>query len=269
MTPRDTDGSPFGSSLRRWRLNRGSSQLSLAHNAGTTSRHVSFLETGRSRPSRDMVTRLAHALELPLRETNDLYLTAGLAAAFPETNISDEDIAPFTDVINQMLQGHEPYPAYAIDRRWNIVRANGAARRFLPEKAEHNVVQLMYGGAWRGLIANWDDIAWVGALRLQQESAQHPDDEELAALAGFAIQQSRHLAVRQVDTTARVLCPAFRIGDGLIRTISVVAQFGGARDVTLDELRIEMFFPSDVASADAFRRLASDQIAGQGVTDAG
>jgi transcriptional regulator with XRE-family HTH domain len=250
---------PFGASLRRWRTARGSSQLALAHSAGTTSRHVSFLETGRSRPSREMVRRLSLALNLPLRETNDLLLAAGLAAEFPEASLDDSELAPFADVIDQMLQMHEPYPAFAIDRRWTIVRANDAAQRFLPDDAERNVVRLMYGGAWRQLMANWHDVAWAGALRVQDEAARHPDDEELRALAAFAADQSRHLAAHESTSSGRVLCPHFRVGDALVRTISVIAQFGGARDVTLDELRVELFFPADADSAQVFEQLHRDR----------
>jgi hypothetical protein len=202
-----------------------------------------------------MVQRLALALSLPLRETNDLLLAAGLAAEYPEASLDDSELAPFVDVIDQMLQIHEPYPAFAIDRRWTIVRANDSAQRFLPEGGERNVVRLMYGGAWRELMANWEDVAWAGALRVQDEAARHPDDDELRTLATFAADRSRHLAAHRTTSSGRVLCPHFRVGDDVVRTISVIAQFGGARDVTLDELRVELFFPADADSARVFARL--------------
>lgn len=243
----------FGAALRRWRLTRGTSQLALAHGARTTSRHVSFLETGRSRPSRDMVARLSEALDLPLRESNELFRVAGLAPGFPETPLAADDLAPFTSVVERMLQGHDPYPAYAIDRHWNIVRANRAATTFLPEAADRNVVRLTYSGAWRGLIANWSDIAWAGARRLQAEVARRPDDPDLAELAALAADACRGLPERSGANVARVLCPHFLIGDSVVRTITVVAQFGAARDVTLDELRIELVYPAD-DEADAFFR---------------
>ncbi len=244
---------PFGTAVRRWRLARGRSQLDLAHAARTTSRHVSFLETGRSRPSRDMVSRLATALELPLREANDLFRAAGLAPAFPETNLAADDLAPFTSVVTRMLQRHDPYPAYAVDRHWNIVMANRAASAFLPADAVRNVVELTYAGPWRELITNWADLAWAGARRLQEESARRPDDDEIARLALLAAEACRGVPETPGNDDARVLCPHFRIGDDIIRTISVVAQFGGARDVTLDELRIELIYPSD-DEADTFFR---------------
>lgn len=246
---------PFGSALRRWRLARGRSQLDLAHVARTTSRHLSFLETGRSRPSREMVTRLAEALDLPLREANDLFHLAGLAPAYPETGLAAEDLAPFTSVVERMLAGHDPYPAYAIDRHWNIVLANRAATAFLPEGAERNVVRLTYAGAWREMIANWDALAWAGVRRLQAECARRPDDEVLSGLAALAADACRGVPAASGTVDARVLCPHFRIGDDLVRTITVVAQFGGARDVTLDELRIELIYPADDEAEAFFRAL--------------
>ena len=150
-----------------------------------------------------------------------------------------------------MLSRHDPYPAYAIDRHWDIVRTNDAASMFLPEDAERNVVRLTYAGPWRALIANWSDIAWVGVRRLQSEAARRPDDEELAALVSLAIGACRGVRERPTLDGARVLCPHFRVGEQLIRTITVVAQFGAARDVTLDELRIELVYPAD-DEADAF-----------------
>jgi len=110
-----------------------------------------------------MVARLAQALDLAPLESNDLFRSAGLAPAFPETPLGADDLAPFTSVVERMLAGHDPYPAYAIDRHWNIARADGAAELFLPDAEERNVVRLTYAGSWRPLIANWSDIAWAGA----------------------------------------------------------------------------------------------------------
>jgi transcriptional regulator with XRE-family HTH domain len=236
---------PFGSALRRWRLARGWSQLELSVASETTSRHVSFLETGRSRPSRDMVERLAQALGLPLRERNLLFHSAGLAQAYPESALESEDLAAFRLVVDRMLESHEPFPAYAVDGHWNIVRANAAADRFLATTSERNVVRLTYAGAWRELIDNWDDIAWVGVCRLQAEAGRFPQDDELAELVELAASAVSDLPRRPADASTRVLCPNVRVGDDLVRTISVVAQFSAPLDVTLDELRIELVYPAD------------------------
>lgn len=258
MTQAPATVTPFGASLRRWRKARGASQLELAHRAGTTSRHVSFLETGRSRPSREMVARLATALELPLRECNDLFRAAGLAPAYSETPLAAAGLVTFSGIVDRMLERHDPYPAYAIDRHWNIVRTNRAAERFLPAGEDRNVVRLTYAGPWRDLIANWTEIARPGLHRLEAESVDHPDDDELGRLVALAADACHDLPEKPglAHESALVMCPHFRVGDDIVRTISVVAHFGAARDVTLDELRIELIHPAD-AQADAFFR-ASD-----------
>lgn len=236
---------PFGTALRHRRLARGWSQLELSASARTTSRHVSFLETGRSRPSRDIVGRLATALELPLRERNVLFRAAGLAPAYLESTLESEDLSAFRSVIDRMLQSHEPFPAYAVDGHWNIVRANTAAELFLTATEERNAIRLTYAGPWRDLIDNWDDIAWVGLTRLQAEAARFPNDEVLAALVDLATDAVGYLPRPSAETSGPVLCPHFRVGTDLVRTVSVVAQFGSPMDVTLDELRIELIYPAD------------------------
>lgn len=124
--------SPFGRSLRHWRRLRGVSQLELAGLAETTTRHVSYLEIGRARPSQQIVSRLADALQVPLRERNGLLERAGLASLYPEDNLAaDDDLAPFGQAIARLLASHDPYPGLVVDRGWNIVDANDGAERFL------------------------------------------------------------------------------------------------------------------------------------------
>ncbi len=120
---------PFGTRLRQWRAARGVSQLALAGRIGSTSRHVSFLETGRSRPSAAMVLRLGEALDLPLRERNELLHAAGLAAEFPEASLGSVDLAPFRAAIDSLLTARLPYPAMVLDRHWNVLMANAACDR--------------------------------------------------------------------------------------------------------------------------------------------
>ena len=118
---------PFGARLRHWRQHRGFSQLTLAVKAGSTSRHISFLETGRSRPSRQMVLRLAGALDVGLRETNKMLSAAGLPAPYGQAGLDSSDLAPYRAAIDRMLQAHEPYPAIVVDGHWNVVLANRAS----------------------------------------------------------------------------------------------------------------------------------------------
>ncbi len=247
----ETGATPFGAALRHWRTSQGWSQLDLSLEAETTTRHLSFLETGRSRPSRAMVDRLSAALTLPLRERNSLYVAAGFSPAFTESDIEDPSMEGFRRAIDMLLDKHNPYPAYAIDGHWNIVRANTAAQLFLPPDGERNVIRLTYGGPWQALIDNWDQLAWLGVRRVQADASRFPDDPELKALVELATASAAAAPKTGPDGSSHVMCPRFRIGDNLVSTIAVVAQFGAPLDVTLDELRIELIFPAD-QDADLF-----------------
>jgi transcriptional regulator with XRE-family HTH domain len=158
--------SPFGARLRQWRSHRGLSQLELASRVATTPRHVSFLETGRSRPSRQMVLRLGDALDLPLRDRNDLLHAAGLGAAYPEAELSGHDLAPYRSAIAQLLQAHDPYPATVVDAHWNIVAANRASLLLFGEDAVgSNIVRRFVAEpAAAQRIVNWPEVAWASLL---------------------------------------------------------------------------------------------------------
>jgi transcriptional regulator with XRE-family HTH domain len=244
--------SPFGRGLRHWRRLRGVSQLELAASAETTTRYVSFLETGRSRPSRHVVERLCDALMVPLRERNRLLEMAGLPPSYPEGDLFADDLAPFQRVIERLLASHEPFPGFLIDRHWNIVAANHGAGLFLGTTDERNTVRLLLG-RWRPLIENWPEIAAALLDRLSGDLLRCPDDRDL---------QDLHTAVRRaVDATTqpvnpvagRVVCPRFRIDGTLIRTITVAAKFESVADVTLDEVRVELIYPEDDVSERFFR----------------
>ena len=247
---------PFATRLRQWRRLRHLSQLSLANAAGTTSRHLSFLETGRSRPSKDMVHRLAEALVVPLRARNELLTAAGFAAGFAETPLDAPDLEPFRSAISRLLAQHEPFPAFVLDRHWNIVAANPPAAALFTDD-ERNVVRLMYGGAWQPLVENWEPVAWVGVQRLEDDLHRHPGDPELMALVDLASKAVRGFEQAPDVGSDLVICPHFRFGDTVVRTVSVVAQFGSARDVTLDELRVELVFPADAEAESFFRSAAA------------
>ena len=266
----DVDGgAPFGSRLRAWRRARRLSQLDLALAAATTSRHLSFLETGRSRPSREMVGRLSAALDLPLRARNDLLADAGFGPAFPETTLAAADLAPFRAAIDRLLAQHEPFPAFVVDGRWDVVGANRAAAALLggddvappdddaPPAGAPNLVRLMYAGAWRPLLANWETLAPVGVRRLEEDVQRHPGDPALRDLLALATAACADLRVPPDAGGERVLCPHFRFGDTVVRTVSVVARFGSPRDVTLEELRVELVFPADDVAEDFFRTAAT------------
>ena len=203
-----------------------------------------------------MVERISDALRLPLRERNRLLASAGLAQAYTEQRLDETELAVFRSIIDRVLERHAPYPGYVLDGHWNIVRANPAAAAFLPEDGERNLVRLMYTGAWRDIVVNWHEIAWPGIRRLQDDAERFPADEELAALVRLAVDQAAGLP-HESSSTERVLCPVFRSAGTTVRTVSVLAQFTAPRDVTLDELRIELLYPADDEAEQFFRALES------------
>jgi len=246
--------SPFGARLRRWRRHRGLSQLGLAGQVGSTARHISFLETGRSRPSRQMVLRLAEVLRVGLRESNQLLHAAGLPATYPQAALDSADLAPYRAAIDRMLQAHEPYPAMVVDGRWNVVFANRACGvLFGPGVVGSNFVRdSLANPAAAQAIVNWPEVAWAGLDRLRHQLDRTPFDAELRELVGRAEAALAGVA-RPPAETQLMICPWFRVGDEVIRTIAMVARFDPIAEITLDELRVELMYPMD-ATADRFFR---------------
>jgi len=247
--------SPFGARLRQWRTHHGISQLTLAGKVGSTARHLSFLETGRSRPSRQMVLRLGEALEVPLRERNQLLHAAGLPAAYPEADLSSQDLAPHRAALETLLRAHQPYPALVVDRHWTVVLTNQASQRLYGhDLVGANIIRVFLADpAARHAIVNWPDVAWAGLHRLRHHRDQTPFDETLTDLVGLAETALDGVPEPDERNDQPVLCPWFRIDGKIIKTIGIAARFDPAGDVTLDELRIELIYPLD-AAADAFFR---------------
>lgn len=251
--------SPFGALLRSWRRERGVSQLDLALAADTTSRHVSFLETGRSRPSREMVLRLAEALEIGLRDRNRLLEGAGLAGVYPQEDLHGSALRPFEQAIERLMHAHEPYPALVIDGRWNVIAANrGAGTLFGPDLVGTNMLRRFYGDPTiRASIVNLPDVAWAGLERLRREQRRAPLDDELATLVELAAAAVSDIPRPAEPPAELVICPDFRVGDEIVRTVSMVARFDTARELTLDELQIELTYPRDAAAERFFRGCAA------------
>lgn len=247
--------SPFGSRLRQWRQHRGISQLELAGRVASTSRHVSFLETGRSRPSRQMVLRLCDALDLALRDRNELLHAAGLAGAYPVADLTGPDLAPYRAAIEQLMTAHDPYPATVVDGRWNVLFANTASQRlFGGDVVGSNIVRRFVANpAAAEVIENWAEVAWSSLARLRQQVARSPFDGELHELVELAERELAAVPRPAEPASAFVVCPWFRVGDEVVRTIGMVARFDPASEVTLDELRVELMYPQDAAAERFFR----------------
>jgi transcriptional regulator with XRE-family HTH domain len=193
--PESRIASPFGASLRDWRERRRMSQLALALDAGTTTRHLSFLETGRSRPSEEMVIRLSEVLDVPIRDRNRLLEGAGLPPAYPEIDLDSADLEPYRAVMERLLDAHEPYPGLVIDRYSTVVAANAASESlFGTGLVGENLVRRYYGdaGAARAIV-NWTEVALAGLTRLERRLREAPLDRELRDLVELARSATAHL----------------------------------------------------------------------------
>jgi transcriptional regulator with XRE-family HTH domain len=249
--------SPFGARLRRWRGHRHLSQLALATEAGTTPRHLSFLETGRSRPSQEMVLRLSQALSIPLREQNWLLAAAGLPPAYPEADLEDADLAPFRAAIEQLLTAHLPYPAIVVDEHWTVRMANAAcAALFGDGLVGCNLARRYFADtAAAEAMGNWPQVAHAGLDRLRHQLTQRPFDATLQELVRLAEAATAGLArlSRPVPASGLVVCPWFRVRGQQVRMIGMAARFDAPSAVLLEELRIELLYSQDTAAERFFR----------------
>lgn len=253
--------SPFGQQLRHWRTRAGKSQLELASDAGTTPRHLSFVETGRSRPRADLVLRLATALDIPIRERNALLIAAGLPPLYPALSLADDAMRPVQRVLERVLRNHEPYPAWVGTGGFRFISSNRAAEALFPgmcSMSPEAIVELWFGpGPFRDLVENWQDVVWAGIAALRREVVRASDPELLEVLHR-AESHARRIPVPQHDALPElpVICPRLNIGGRRIRTISTVMRFDTAIEVTASELRVELMFPADDDSERFFRELA-------------
>lgn len=256
--------STVGPMLRQWRERRRISQLDLAITAEISTRHLSFVETGRARPSQDMVLRLAEHLDVPLREQNRLLLAAGYAPAFRESALGEPELAVVRDAVRQVLAGHEPYPALVVDRCWNLVDANsgvallteGAAPDLLEPPV--NVLRLALrpdGVAARVLNPGEWRAELLGRLRRQVETTADPELAEL--LAEVRDYPSPPAETGNAHGSGIFVPLRLRHGDTELSFFSTIATFGAPLDVTVSELAIESFYPADAVTGEYLRRLAS------------
>jgi transcriptional regulator with XRE-family HTH domain len=247
-----------GALLRDWRQRRRMTQMDLALEAGVSARHLSFVETGRSVPSADMVKHLAEQLDIPLRERNELLLAAGYAPAYGQRDLDEPEMGPVREALDRVLAGHEPFPAVVVDRHWGMVAGNRAIPLLTAGVAEHlldppvNVLRLtLHPDGIAPRIANLPE--WRAHLldRLGRQAVVSGDPalsalhDELAELPGGADHAaSPNLAVAEIAVPLRL-----RHEGGELTFISTYTTFGTAVDVTVSELSIEAFFPADAATA--------------------
>ncbi len=258
----------FGDHLRTWRQRRRLSQMELALDADISTRHLSFIETGRSVPSREMVLRLAEQLAVPLRERNVLLVAAGYAPVFQERALDDPALAAARQAVEQVLAGHEPFPALAIDRHWNLISANRIAMHLLAGvdpallEAPINVLRLSLhplGIAPRIVnLPEWRDHIFA---RLRQQIAATADAGLVALLAELQAYRAPDGMVfrpgHAVPEVAAVIPLQLASEAGVLSFVGTTMMFGTPVDITLSELAIEAFFPADAVTAEALRQLAA------------
>jgi transcriptional regulator with XRE-family HTH domain len=253
----------FGEQLRDWRQRRRMSQLDLAGEAEISTRHLSFIETGRSVPSRGMVLKLADVIDLPLRERNVLLLAAGYAPAYPERKLDDPSLAAARQAIDLILKGHAPYPALAIDRHWTLVAANDSALKLMAGIAPHltqapvNVLRLSLHP--EGLSSRIENLSeWRAHLldRLRRQIDITGDPVLIALFAELSAYPFPAGSAPHADYGGVVVPLRLKTAQGVLSFVSTTTVFGTPVDVTLSELALESLFPADAETAKALHTLA-------------
>jgi transcriptional regulator with XRE-family HTH domain len=264
-TVRSGNVSSLGRLLRHWRSARGLSQMGLALRASISARHLSFVETGRAQAGRDVVLRLASALDLPLRDRNAALTAAGYAPVFRHGPLHTPEMEPVVRALDFMLRQQEPYPAMVVDRLCNILKMNDASARFLrlfldplPAGTLNIVRLLLEPGPLREAITNWKEVAERVIVRLRRDLLTGPSCPELGELL-----DDLSARVPELPSTGRAFAPEasappvvpteFRLGDRTLRLFTTLTSFGSPQDVTLQELKIECSFPADPVT-DAYLR---------------
>jgi transcriptional regulator with XRE-family HTH domain len=261
-----------GRQLRHWRDLRGKSQLDLALDTGISQKHVSFVETGRSTPSRQMIIDLADALRIPLRERNAILLAAGFAPAYRDEPLEAPQMAQVARAVERLLRQHEPFPALVLDRYWNVIETNAAApaffSRFIDLEAHprpRNLLHLMFDPAGlRPHIARFPETARSLLQRLRNEAVGQVVDIRTRALMAELMAypevpqnlDQQDLGTRPPATVLPMIPIGFRVGAGVLDLFSMITTVGTPQTVTAEEMRIETMFPAD----DAMERLYRDVV---------
>ena len=255
----------IGDHLREWRQRRHLSQMDLANEADISTRHLSFIETGRAAPSRDMVMRLAERLDVPLRERNVLLVAAGFAPAFKQRSLDDPALKAARDAVDIVLKAHEPYPALAVDRHWSLVAANAMVMPLLegvsPSLLAGPINVMRLGFHPEGLAPRTVNLAeWCGHLleRLRHQIDATADPQLITLYDELKTYPIPARAARERRPADSVAIPfQVRFNATVLSFISTTMVFGTPVDITLSELALETFFPADDATATALREIAA------------
>jgi len=240
----------FGEVLRSWRSQRKLSQLELSHLSNTSARHISFLEKGRSQPSREMVHKLARTLNISSSDVNSALVAAGFAPLFPKVELDSSSVSVLKSAVDTMLKNHMPWPAVACDAQWDLLASNTAAKHLLQllNIEGNNLMQAMLAADdIDGPIANWPEVARMMLYRLNTEQLEDPTNKTLQAVRK---QLSSHARINEnlpnSESELSVVVPIkVRTNDSELSFFSMIAQFGAVQEITYSGIHVELFFPAD------------------------
>ena len=240
---------PFGTLLKSWRGQRRMSQLELGLAANVSARHISFLETGRAKPSKSMVLILSETLRVPRAIRNTLLNAAGFAKAYRARDLGEDEMAYVRAAMDWTLERHIPFPAIAFDKHWRLVRTNRTAAALLEpmnlREGDSLLDAFAAGGAITDAIDNWEEVARHMIARLRTESAHLGGDEILDAGADRLAEQIGHEKSDYAGTMPAVVAARYNAGGMILSFFSTISQFGSAEDIALADLKIELMFPAD------------------------
>jgi len=256
----------FGSLVKGWRKSRGLSQLEFSLAANISSKHISFLETGRAQPSREMVILLSNTLDIPLSERNVLLSLAGYSEAYSRMHIDQPKMKPVQDALSIMLNNHAPYPALVLDWGWNIVMANESQQKltkFIAKQqplfpSTNNILELLFDpNGFRPFVENWEEVAFLLMQRIQRERMIHQDRrsnliDKLMKYPGVPRNWDVHNHNLHSGPMVQMV---LAVGELRLKLFSTLASFGTAIDVTMQELIIEQYFPVDDSTKLFFQNL--------------
>ncbi|QIL83910.1 helix-turn-helix domain-containing protein [Diaphorobacter sp. HDW4A] len=260
--------SPVGRMVRDWRLRRHLSQMDLALEAGLSTRHLSFIETGRSKPSAELLMSVAQRLDVPLRERNTMLLAAGYAPRYAQRNLQSPDMRLVHEALSRLLDAHHPYPALVLDRHWNVVLANPAAAvlvSLLPNELREPSVNIYRASLHPDGLARYTrnlqdwSTHLLAHLRRSIESSGDPVLTALEAevLAYPGLNEAGDEASTSADVHALLVPCVLDLPTASLSLFTTLTSFGTPQDVTLQELCVEMFYPADAASEAALRAMSS------------
>lgn len=249
-----------GPLVREWRMRRRRSQMDLALDVGVSTRHLSFVETGRSKPSPELLLSLADHLDVPLRDRNVFMLAAGYAPRYRRTPLDDPSMSRVRAALQQLLDGHDPYPGIVIDRSWNVVLANPAAARLtasLPDELTTSKINVfracLHPDGLAGQTLNFEEWSGylMGQLRRLETMTNDPEVSDLLdEVEQYPTVVTSEAARDSTPEELPLLVPwNLRIGDNRLSLFTTLTTFGTPRDITLDEVAVELFYPADEATA--------------------